>query len=168
MSELKIKRAKRDDCKHLMDMVRELAVFETMEDQVETSEEDLQTDGFDTDPPYFHCLIAELDDKVIGYALYFYTYSTNEGGQLLYLEDLYVREIQRGKGYGRRLFKAVVEEAKTQSSMCMQWCVLNWNQKALDFYQSLGAFDLTLTNNIHMCRFTFKGMHSVLGSKLTP
>lgn len=164
MSELKIRRAKKEDCRHLMDMIVELAIYEKMEDQVEMTVEILQRDGFDTDPPYFQCFIVELGEHVIGYALYFYSYSTNEGGQLLYLEDLYIKEKFRGRGYGKQLFKVVIEEAKKEKSVCMQWCVLNWNDKAIDFYKSLGAYDLTLADKIHMCRFTFDGMESVLSN----
>ena len=162
MSEFTIRRATRHDCKSIIELIHELAVFEGMEDQVKITEKIVQRDGFDTDPPYFLCFIAELDRQTIGYALYFYSYSSTEGGPIMYLEDLYIKEQYRGKGYGKQLFKTVVEEGKRQECFCMQWCVLNWNTKALDFYKSVGAFDLTLAKKIHMYRFTSQGMETLL------
>ena len=162
MSELIIRKARKDDCTHIMDMIYELAVYEGMEDQVELSEQTLLRDGFESDPPFFHSKIAEINGKAIGYALYYYMYSTNEGGQLLYLEDIYVKEAYRGQGYGKKLFKAIAEEAKKENCKCIQWTVLKWNSKAIDFYKSLGAYDLTLSQNIHMHRFTFAGICQLL------
>ncbi|XP_067933593.1 thialysine N-epsilon-acetyltransferase-like [Watersipora subatra] len=163
MGALVIRRATKDDCHHIRRLIQELAVFEGMESQVEVSEKTLENDGFENAPPFFHSLLATLDNEVIGYALYYYLYSTNEGGEIFYLEDLYMKEEYRGKGHGKQLFMAVVEEAQKRRSACMQWCVLNWNSKAIDFYKSLGAFDLTLSQDIHMYRLTF----SVIGRILT-
>lgn len=153
MAGFKVRKAVKEDCKEIMAMIMELAIFEKMPEQVKTTEEQLIKDGFESEPPCFRSLIAELDGKNIGYALYFYSYSTFEGGMKLYLEDLFIREQYRGSGYGRQLFQAVQDIAKRDDCFCMQWCVLNWNEKALGFYKKLGAFDLTLDKGIHMWRF---------------
>ena len=152
MADLIIRKAVREDCKEIMGMTRELAEFERMPNSVNLTEDILVRDGFDSDPPFFFDLIAEINDTVIGHALYFYSYSPVEGGRLLYLEDLYIKEQYRGKGYGNKLFDAVINVARESDCFCMQWCVLNWNEKALGFYQKKGAFDLTLDRGTHMYR----------------
>lgn len=133
-------------------MTEELAAFEKMPDSINIKEDTLLRDGFDSDPPYFQDLIAEIDGNIVGHALYFYSYSAFEGGKFLYLEDLYIKEQYRGKGYGKKLFDSVIGKAKDDDCFCMQWCVLNWNEKALGFYQKMGAFDLTLEKGVHMYR----------------
>lgn len=142
-------------------MITELAVFEKMPEQVRISEDVLVRDGFDTEPKYFHSLIAEVDGEPVGYALYFYSYLTFDGGRFLYLEDMFIKEKYRGQGYGKQLFKAVVTEAETHSSVCMKWCVLNWNMKAITFYNSLGGYDITLDEKCHMYRFDFEALQKI-------
>lgn len=153
MEGFKIRKATKDDCSEILLMIKELAAFEEMpSDVVKISEETLIEDGFNSNPPFFHAAMADLDGVSVGYVVYYYCYSAFQGGQLLYLEDLYVKESYRGKGYGKKLLKYLMEEAMRQECVCMQWCVLNWNIKAIDFYKSLGAYDLTLKDNIHMYR----------------
>jgi len=156
-----VRLATKDDCASIMDLIMELAVFEKLPEQVRITKETLIRDGFESDPPYFQCFVAVNDSRVIGYALYFYSYSTTEGGQGLYLEDLYVTESMRGLGVGSRLFIEVAKQAVATKSFCMQWCVLNWNMKAINFYKSLGAFDLTLKDKWNMYRIDEEGLHSL-------
>ncbi|XP_041974326.1 thialysine N-epsilon-acetyltransferase-like isoform X2 [Aricia agestis] len=104
---------------------------------------DLQRDGFEKEPPAFSCLVAELPSKhrVIGYALYFPTYSTWRGASMM-LEDLYVRPTERKQGVGDKLFEAVAEEAWGAGCSRLDFHVLEWNP-ARSFYRRKGALDLT-------------------------
>lgn len=154
MDNLQIRKATRQDCKQVMDMRIELAAFSNMTNPIETTVEMLEKDGFDTNPPCFQCLVAEQSDVLIGYALFFHTYSTSKGGRLLFLEDLYIKQKYRSKGYGRKLFEAVATEARRQNIKNMEWCVLNWNDRAIDFYKNLGGLDLTQNNKFHIWGLT--------------
>lgn len=85
------------------------------------------------------CLLAELDGKVIGYALYFYNYSTFIGTKGLYLEDLFLYPEYRKAGYGKRLIRELFKIAAAENCGRMEWCCLNWNTPSQEFYKSLGA-----------------------------
>jgi GNAT superfamily N-acetyltransferase len=121
----------------LYNMIRELAEFEKELDYVTIREEELARDGFG-DIPRFRALIAEWDGQVAGYALVFAYYST-WAGRGLFLEDLFVREPFRGRGFGRALLAAVAHIAVEERCYGIHWEVLDWNQKAIEFYASLGA-----------------------------
>jgi GNAT superfamily N-acetyltransferase len=91
------------------------------------------------DPPLFHGLLAEVDGAVVGYAIYFYTYSTFNASPSLYLEDLFVLPEWRGHGAGIGLFRACAAEAVRQGCRRMEWQVLSWNEPSIRFYERLGA-----------------------------
>ncbi|KAI3373581.1 hypothetical protein L3Q82_022174 [Scortum barcoo] len=137
----------------------ELAVFEKMQDQVKISHEELERDGFSQNP-FFECLVAEVPEEhksregftVVGYALYFYTYSTWKG-RSVYLEDLYVMPEFRGNGIGKGLLSKVAEVGKKKECVRLQLSVLNWNTPARDFYAAKGALDLTASEGWHFIRF---------------
>ena len=133
-----IRKAKASDVTAILKLIHELAVYEKEPDAVKTTEQDLLRDGFGPSPR-FECLVAESDHEVHGMALYFFTWSTWEGRSSLYLEDLYVRDSQRGKGMGLALFKKLARIATEQDCRRFEWSVLDWNQLARDFYHSLGA-----------------------------
>lgn len=149
-----IRMANRGDCHQLMENILGLARFEQHLDQVLISEEDLVEYGFDSDPPYFHCFVAELDGKVIGHVLYYYLYSAYEGGQLLYLKDFFVREEHRKVGCGRLLFEALIEKAKSDGCFCVQWCVFSWNENAIRFYEKIGGINITEKDGVHVLRLS--------------
>lgn len=161
-AQLVIRPTVKEDCKALIKMIVELAEFEGMADQVQITEDMLVRDGFETTPPFYKCLLVELDGEPIGYALYFYSYDIYAGGRSLYLEDLYIKEEFRGKGYGIKLFRFITQTAKEQECVGMQWCVLNWNKKAIDFYNGLGAYDYTLKDKRHMYRLDDTAMTNLL------
>lgn len=144
--------AKSADCERIVQLITELAIVEEMEDQVKITAETLVKDGFESDPPFYHLIVAESDGVIVGYALYFYCYSVDNGGEYLYLEDLLVTESHRGKGVGKMMLKRITEVARERDCFCVQWCVLNYNTKAIEFYKHAGAFDLTLKENCHMYR----------------
>ena len=119
-------------------LIRELAAFERAPDAVENTPENLAAQ-LAADPPPFGCLIAERGGAAIGFALYFFNYSTWTGRPGLYVEDLYVTPAARGAGAGRALFLAMARIAVERGCGRMEWSVLDWNQGAIEFYRSFGA-----------------------------
>ena len=126
-----------DDLPQVLTLIWELAAFEREPDAVETTLESMQQDGFG-ERPVFAFFVAEDDQKIVGLALYFYSYSTWKG-KCIYLEDLIVTEAYRGRGLGRRLLDRVVMKAKEENAKRVVWQVLDWNTPAIAFYESLGA-----------------------------
>lgn len=119
-------------------MIRELAVFEKLEGILVTTERDLQ-EAFFGERPAAGCLVVEVGGQLAGYAIHFATFSSFLGRPGLWLEDLYVRPEFRGLGVGKKLLEAVVEVAREKGYGRCEWCVLDWNQRAIDFYQSMGG-----------------------------
>jgi GNAT superfamily N-acetyltransferase len=134
---LLIRPATLDDVMLLRTLIRELAEFEHVLDLVTIEEADLARDGFAVSPK-FRALIAEWDGQPAGYALFFGYYST-WAGPGLYLEDLFVRLQFRGKGIGMALLASVARIALQENCCAMRWEVLEWNEKAMALYKSLGA-----------------------------
>jgi GNAT superfamily N-acetyltransferase len=126
-----------DDVALLRTMIRELAEFERELDRCVIEEADLVRDGFGVDPK-FRALMAEWDGHPAGYALFFGYYST-WAGRGLFLEDLFVREQFRGRGIGKALLASVARIAVQENCYGVHWEVLDWNEQAIEFYQSLGA-----------------------------
>ncbi|CAD0195156.1 unnamed protein product [Chrysodeixis includens] len=155
--EIKIRPAKMEDMSAVAEMIQELADFEKMPEGPRMSVKDLQHDGFERQPPAFQCKVAEVQragtQPVVGYALYFPTYSTWEGRSMM-LEDLYVRTSQRHKGVGKRLFKEVAKEASTSGCTRLDFHVLEWNP-ARSFYENKGA--VNLTNKEQWCYYRLTG-----------
>ncbi len=126
-----------DDVPLLRTLIRELAAFERELDRCMIEEADLVQDGFGANPR-FRALIAEWDGRPGGYALFFGYYST-WAGRGLFLEDLFVREQLRGRGIGKALLASVARIAVQENCYGVHWEVLDWNEKAIEFYKSLGA-----------------------------
>ncbi len=133
-----IRKGQKEDIPLLLSFIKQLAQYEELPDKVVASEE-LLADQLFKDPKTAHFLIAEIDQKPVGYALYFYTFSTYLGKKGLYLEDLFIKPEVRGKGYGFKLFKHIAEIANREQCGRMEWSVVNWNEAAIGFYQKLGA-----------------------------
>lgn len=129
-----------DDLPQVLTLIQELAEFEREPDAVETTVESMKQDGFG-DQPVFEFFVAEDGQKIIGLALYFYSYSTWKG-KCIYLEDLIVTQSYRGQGLGRRLLDRVVMKAQEENAQRVGWQVLDWNTPAIEFYESLGAAPL--------------------------
>ena len=125
------------DMPAVLSLIKELAVFEKEPDAVVVTEEDLVRDGFSPNP-LFHCFVAEVNDRIIGIALYYYRYSTWKG-KTIHLEDLIVKEKKRGIGAGMALYKEVIKQGKKDGVRRIEWAVLDWNQNAIDFYEKTGA-----------------------------
>ena len=132
-----IRKAKPEDMKQVLERIRELAVFEKEPDAVVITEEDLIRDGF-SEQPLFYCFVAEEANELLGIALYYYRYSTWKG-KTIHLEDLIVKEDQRGKGIGFELYKAIIQKGKEEGVRRIEWAVLDWNTPAIAFYEKTGA-----------------------------
>lgn len=132
-----IRKAVKDDMNSVLDLIQELAVFEKEPDAVVVTVDDLVRDGF-SENPLFHCFVAELGTEIIGIALYYYRYSTWKG-KTIHLEDLIVKENNRGKGVGFALYKEIIRQGKRDKVRRIEWAVLNWNTPAIAFYEKTGA-----------------------------
>ncbi len=133
---MRIRRATLEDLVAIHNLVRELAVYERAEHEFIASVEDYRKDF---EAGIFQALVAELPEGgVVGMALYHFAYSTWKG-RMMYLEDFVVSEAFRGRGIGRLLFDAFLEEAWAQGCRLVKWQVLDWNKPALNFYQKYGA-----------------------------
>lgn len=126
------------DLPALLDMVRELAEFEKLEDQLTATESDYR-EVFFGGKPAAGALIAEENGAPVGYAIYFTTFSTFLGKAGIWLEDLYVKAPARGRGHGRALLRAVGTIARERGAGRYEWSVLDWNRRAIDLYQRAGA-----------------------------
>jgi GNAT superfamily N-acetyltransferase len=138
MPELRIEKAVPDDVPLILNFVRQLAEYEKLADSVAATEERLRETLFGPDPSA-HAVLAYNNDDPVGFAIYFFNYSTFVGRPGLYLEDLFVRPGARGKGFGRELLKYLAGIAVERNCGRMEWAVLNWNEPAIGFYKRLGA-----------------------------
>ncbi len=138
MNILNIRPANIDDAEIIFQFITELAIYEKAPLEVATTVEEIRTTLF-PDKPQAYALIAEINDEAIAYAVYFYSYSTWLGKQGIYLEDLYVSPSSRGLGAGKGLLKELAKIAVNNDYGRVEWSVLDWNQPAIDFYQSFGA-----------------------------
>lgn len=129
--------AKRQDVPLILKFICELAEYEKMLDEVVADEAMLEDWLFDKEKA--EVIFACLDDKEIGFALFFHNFSTFLGRAGLYLEDLYVLPEYRGNGYGKALLKKLAAIAIERQCGRLEWCCLDWNQPSIDFYLSLGA-----------------------------
>jgi len=132
-----VRKARSSDAEQFIGLVLELARFERLKPPSAAGRKRLVEDVFRK--KRIDLLVASEKGKLVGYALYFYSYSSFEAKPTLYLEDLYVPEGQRKKGVGFALFRRCVDEAISRGCGRMEWAVLTWNVKALKFYEKLGA-----------------------------
>jgi GNAT superfamily N-acetyltransferase len=133
----KIRVAGANDCSEILKLIKELAVFEKQPNAVILSEEELIKSAF-SENPWVYVYVAEIDSKVVGMALYYYGFSTWKG-RSLHLEDLIVNENYRKLGIGKALMNQILQLAKTEKVERMSWEVLDWNEPAIKFYESLGT-----------------------------
>jgi ribosomal protein S18 acetylase RimI-like enzyme len=131
--EIQVRRAVKKDCAAMMELIKELAVYEKAPDEVTVDFDHFVESGFGENPVWC-AFVSEVDNQVVGFALYYIRYSTWKG-QRMYLEDILVNEAFRGKGIGKLLFDQLIEEAKEKKLNGMVWQVLNWNEPAINFYK---------------------------------
>lgn len=132
-----IRKAVPDDAATIYDLIRKLAVYEKLEHEMVTSVEQLRDTIFEQG--FAEVIIAEEDGKPVGFALYFFNFSTFVGKPGLYLEDVFVEPDCRGKGYGKKLLVELAKIAKERNCGRMEWSVLDWNTPSIEFYKSLDA-----------------------------
>ena len=130
---IKIRRAVKEDCGAMLELIKELAVYEKAPDEVTVDFDHFVESGFGSNPVYW-AFVAEANGLVVGFALYYIRYSTWKG-QRMYLEDLLVTESWRRKGIGEQLFERLLLEAREKKYSGMVWQVLDWNEPAINFYK---------------------------------
>lgn len=135
---MQIVRATAKDCETILELIKELAVYEKAPHEVTATVDDLKDTLFSTTNSAF-CDLIQVDGLTAGFALWFLNYSTWQGKYGIYLEDLYIKPEYRGKGYGKALLKNLAKICIDNGYGRLQWWVLDWNQPAIDFYRSLGA-----------------------------
>ena len=138
MSTIEIRTATPEDCSLILRFITELAIYEEAEDEVVATEDDIRNTLYAADSTT-SAVICELDKQPVGFAVYFFNYSTWLGKHGLYLEDLYVSPKHRGSGAGKALLKYLAKIAVSKGCGRFEWSVLDWNEPAIKFYQSIGA-----------------------------
>ncbi len=133
-----IRSATENDVPVIFALIKELAEFEKLADQIKTSEDELRNTLFGKDK-FVEILLAEYEHEVVGQALFFKNFSTFLGKPGIYLEDLYVKPDMRGKGIGKALLDKIISIAKERNYGRVEWSVLDWNESAIDFYKKIGA-----------------------------
>lgn len=132
-----IRKGTQNDMANVLELIKELAIYEKEPDAVVIKESDLIRDGFGENP-LFYTFVAEVNHKIVGVALYYYRYSTWKG-KTVHLEDLIVREEMRGTGIGFELYSEIIKQGKKDNVRRIEWNVLDWNTPAIKFYEKSGA-----------------------------
>ena len=143
-----IRKATKNDMPSVLELIQELAIFEKEPDAVVVTVDDLVRDGF-SENPLFQCFVAEVENEIIGMALFYYRYSTWKG-KTIHLEDLIVKESKRGTGAGFALYKEIIQQGKAENVRRIEWNVLDWNTPAINFYEKSGAKVLGDWRVVHM------------------
>ncbi|MGE5213427.1 MAG: N-acetyltransferase family protein [Nitrospirota bacterium] len=136
--DFQIRRAQVDDVSVILELIRDLATYERAPEEAVATKDQL-VDVLFGERPVAEVLLALEGDSPVGFAVYFYNFSTWLGRPGLYLEDLFVKPEKRGKGYGRALLVELAKIARNRGCGRMEWAVLNWNEPAIKFYRTLGA-----------------------------
>jgi GNAT superfamily N-acetyltransferase len=132
-----VRKGQKKDMAAVWFLIKELAFFENEPDAVEVTIEDLERDGF-SERPRFEIYVGELENEIVGIALFYFRYSTWKG-PTIHLEDLIVREDKRSLGIGKSLYNEVMRYAFSKNVRRVEWDVLDWNSRAIEFYEKTGA-----------------------------
>ena len=135
--EITIRKAVKDDCPRLLELVQELATYERAPEEVTVTLEHFTESGFGEKLVWW-AFVAEVERKIVGFALYYVRYSTWKG-QAMYLEDILITHEMRGNGIGKLLFDRLIEEAREKKFNRIIWQVLDWNEPAINFYKKYNA-----------------------------
>ena len=139
--EFQIREAVVTDCEAIISLITGLAVYEKMEDQMINTPQRMAKVLFEEKAA--RAMVCEVNGTVVGYAIYFFSYSTFIGKKGIWLEDVYVMPEYRGSGIGKAFFKALGETALREDCMRLEWSVLNWNAPSIAFYEKLGSAALS-------------------------
>jgi GNAT superfamily N-acetyltransferase len=160
-TEVEVRACTTVDVPVLLSFFRSMGEFERL--PVAATEESIRTALF-SEPPAAHALLVFVDGRPIGYVVYFFTFSTLVGKRGLWLEDLFVDSAFRGKGIGRALMAYLAEIAIRHQCGRFEWSVLDWNERALEFYRSLGA---SVLDDWRICRLTEAQLPRVASALVT-
>ena len=156
---MKVREAVKEDMSQVLELIKELAIFEKEPDAVEVTVADLEREGFGVNP-LFRCFVAESENEIVGAAMVYYRFSTWKG-RTLHLEDLIGKEAYGGKGFGEALYKKVMQFAYDQGLKRVAWDVLDWNKGAIRFYERSGANIVKDWRVVHMDE---KGLKNYINS----
>lgn len=154
-----IRPARPEDSAVIFELIRSLAEYERLAHAVEATGNDIAAALFGDSPRVF-CDLAEADGEVVGFALWFYTFSTFVGRHGIYLEDLYVQPGYRGRGIGKALVSNLARRCVAESLGRLEWSVLDWNEPAIQFYRAHGAL---LLDDWTMCRLEGEALRALGG-----
>lgn len=157
---LTFRKATVDDIELIVSYIKKIAEYEKMSDEVQTKAEDVKKWMFERNVTQCDFLLE--DDKVIGFVLYFFNYSTFTGKAGLYIEDLFIDQEYRSKGYGKQTFIHLANYALEQGCARMEWVCLKWNEPSIAFYRKLGAVSM---DEWHTFRLTIDNMKQVASMK---
>ena len=149
-----IRKAEKKDSLAILNLIKELALFEKESESVKLKLSDIENDGFGT-KPLFECIVAEINERIIGMAIYYPRYST-WNGPTIHLEDLIVSEQYKGKGIGTQLYSNFIKMAFNSGVKRVEWNVLDWNSPAINFYKKSGAKVLEDWRSVQMHRSEMK------------
>ncbi|XP_023323958.1 diamine acetyltransferase 2-like [Eurytemora carolleeae] len=156
--DVKIRPAVKEDCYVIRSLIQELADYEKMPEGPKITAEDLIRDGFG-DNKFFYSHVAEVGSKIVGFCLFFYTYSTWEG-KVVHMEDLYVQPEYRSRGVGTKLWKSIITAALEINCSRCNFQVLDWNKPSIKYYKRQGAVDLSAAEGWLMFRMNRKEMET--------
>ena len=149
-----LRKAEKKDSLAILNLIKELALFEKEPESVKLKLSDIENDGFGT-KPLFECIVAEINKRIIGMAIYYPRYST-WNGPTIHLEDLIVSEQYKGKGIGTQLYSNFIKMAFNSGVKRVEWNVLDWNSPAINFYKKSGAKVLDDWRSVQMHRSEMK------------
>jgi GNAT superfamily N-acetyltransferase len=157
MSEkINIRKAELKDVKTILNLIKELAEYEKLLDEVTATENKLISTIFGKDK-FVEVWLAEINNEPAGQVLFFRNFSTFLAKPGIYIEDIYVRPKFRGKGIGKKLFNKVIEIAAEKNYGRVEWCVLNWNKPAIEFYKKMDAVSMNEWMTFRLTEEKFKG-----------
>ena len=154
-----VRPARPQDASLIYSLVRELADYERLTHEVDSTQEQIAAALFGPQPRLF-CDIAEWDGEAVGFALWFLNFSTFRGRHGLYLEDLFVRPALRGKGIGKALMQQLARHCLDKDLARFEWTVLEWNKPSIEFYRSIGA---KLLDDWRVCRMSGEALAKFAG-----
>ena len=156
---LSIRRAVPQDSALIFSLICELAEYEKLTHEVEATEAGIAAALF-SEHPRIYCEIAEWNGEGVGFAVWFFNFSTFSGRAGIYLEDLFVRPALRGKGIGKALLVHLAKQCVANGWSRLQWAVLDWNTPSIEFYQSLGA---VMMDEWTICRLSGEALTRLAG-----